>query len=144
LNDNCCADVSDDVIHILTEAMVRIITFAPHATQVFQVLDLNLFGVLKRCPRYELPFDDDNATAKVIVKVYHDFTQTNVRPNVCGAFHAFGLEFNMRRELYGFLFDEATLRESAGFRELCSVDFPLDQLSDRRRITRFSPINKSM
>jgi hypothetical protein len=79
---HCSDDVSDDVIRILTEARVRVITFEPHTTQVFQVLDLTLFGVLKRCPRDELPFDENNATVKVITKVYHDFTQTMARPNV--------------------------------------------------------------
>jgi hypothetical protein len=48
--------------------------FAPHTTQIFRVLDLALFGVLRRCPRYELPFDENNATLKVTTKVYHDFT----------------------------------------------------------------------
>jgi hypothetical protein len=48
---HCSADVSDDVIRILTEARVRVITFAPHTSKVFPVLDLTLFGVLKRCPR---------------------------------------------------------------------------------------------
>jgi hypothetical protein len=79
---HCSADVSHDVIHILSEAKVRVITFAPHTTQVFQVLVLTLFGVLKRYPRYELPFDENNATVKVITKVYRDFRQTMARPNV--------------------------------------------------------------
>jgi hypothetical protein len=35
-----------------------------HATQVFQDLELTLFGVLKRRPRYELPCWDDNARIK--------------------------------------------------------------------------------
>jgi hypothetical protein len=74
LMDDCSAHVSDDVIGILTEAKVRVITFAPHTTQVFKVLDLTIFGVPKRCPRYELPFDDDHATVKFIMKVYHDIT----------------------------------------------------------------------
>jgi hypothetical protein len=73
---HCSADVSDDVIRILTEARVRVRPFAPHTTQVFQVLDLTLIGVLKRCPRYELSFDENNAIVKVITKVYHDFTHT--------------------------------------------------------------------
>jgi hypothetical protein len=123
LMNNCSADVTDDVIRILTGARVRVITFAPHTTQVFQVLDLTLFGVLKQCPRYELPFDDDNARAKVIVKVYHDFTHTMVLPNVWGTFCALGFEFDTRREPYELLFDEPKLRESAGFEELCSVTF---------------------
>jgi hypothetical protein len=138
------ADVSDDVIHILTEARVCVITFAPHTTQIFQVLDLTLFGVLKRCPRYELPFDENNATAKVITNVYHKITQTMVRPNVWGTFRALALEFEFdtRREPYELLFDDVKLREGAGFHELCSVDFPLDQISGRRRTDRFDRINK--
>jgi hypothetical protein len=70
----CSADVSDYVIHMLAEASVQVIAFAPHTTQVFQVLDLTLVGVLKRCPRYELPIDQNTAPVKVIMKVYHDFT----------------------------------------------------------------------
>jgi hypothetical protein len=43
---NYSAQLSDDVIRILTEARVCVITFAPHKVQVFQVLDLALFAVL--------------------------------------------------------------------------------------------------
>jgi hypothetical protein len=121
---HCSADVTDDVVRIRTEARVRVITFAPHTTQVFQVLDLTLFGVLKRCPRYELPFDENNATVKVITKVYHDFTQTMARPNVWGTFRALGFEFDPRREPYELLFDELKLMESTGFEELWSATFP--------------------
>jgi hypothetical protein len=62
LMDHCSAYVRDDLIRILTEASVRVITFAPDTTQIFRVLDLTLFGVLRRRPRYELPFDDEYAT----------------------------------------------------------------------------------
>jgi hypothetical protein len=115
----CSADLSDDLIRVLIEARVRIITFAPHTTQVFQVLDLALFGVLKRCTRYELPFDENNATVRVITKVYHNFTQTIARPNIFGR-----------------------VRERARIQEPRSVEFPLDQLSGRRRIAHFALINK--
>jgi hypothetical protein len=121
---HCSADVSNDVIRILTDARVRAITFARHTTQVFQVLELTLFCVLKRRPRYELPFDENNATVKVITKGHHDFTQTATRLNVWGTFCALGFEFDTRREAYELLFDEVKLMESAGLQELCSVTFP--------------------
>jgi hypothetical protein len=124
LMDDCSGDLSDDVIRILTEASVRFITFAPHTTQVLQVLDLTLFGVLKRCPRYELPFDDNNATAKGITKVYHHFAHTMVRSNTLEAFRALYFEFDMRREPPKLLFDEIKSRESADFEGLGSVTFP--------------------
>jgi hypothetical protein len=64
-----------------------------------------------------------------------------MQPNLEGGFRAFGLEFDTRRGPYRLLFDEGKLRGSAGFRELWSVDFPLDQLSGQRHITRFGWIN---
>jgi hypothetical protein len=35
-----------------------------HTAQIFQVLDVTLFGVLKRRPRYELPFGDEKVTGQ--------------------------------------------------------------------------------
>jgi hypothetical protein len=74
LMDNCPDHVSDDVIRIPTEGRERGITFTPHTTQVFQIPGLTLCDVLKRRPRYELLFDDDNATLKFTMNLYHDFT----------------------------------------------------------------------
>jgi hypothetical protein len=139
--DNCSAHVTDNVIRLLTEARVRVITFAPHTTHIFQILDLTLFGVLNKPPRYELLFETDNATVKFIMKVYHDFRQTMVPSNVWGTFPALGFDFDTRREPSQLLFDEGKLRGSGGFQELWSHDFLLDQLSDRRRATRFGWVN---
>jgi hypothetical protein len=95
--DNYSAHVTDDVIRLLTEARACVITFALHTTQTFRVLDLTLFGVLKRPPRYELPFENNHAMVKVIMKVYHDFKETMVPPNLGEAFYALGFDFDARR-----------------------------------------------
>jgi hypothetical protein len=118
LMGNCPAHVADDVICFLTEARVRVITFAPHTTHIFQILDLTLFAVLKRRPRYELPFETDNTTVKFLMNVYHDFKQTMVPSNLRGAFHALGLDYDISREPSRLLFNEEKLRGSRGFQEL--------------------------
>jgi hypothetical protein len=82
LMDNCSAHVTDDVIRSLIEARVHVITFTPRITQILQILDLTLFGFLKRRPRYERPFEKEHAMVKLIMKVYHDFKQTMVPPSV--------------------------------------------------------------
>jgi hypothetical protein len=112
------------MIHLLTEAKVRVITFARYTTQIFQVLDLTPFGIFKRSSRHELPYENDKKALKIIMKVYHDCGQTVVPPTVWGAFHALGLDFDMRSEPYRLVFDENKLRESEGFQELWSIDFP--------------------
>jgi hypothetical protein len=97
--DNCSAHLTDDVIRLLTGARVRVITFAPHTTQIFDVLDLMHFGVFKRRPRYELPLERDNATVTFIMKGYCDFAETINLPNVWGAFDALGLVFHTGRAM---------------------------------------------
>jgi hypothetical protein len=143
LMDNCSSHASDHVISLLTAARVCIITFAPHAAQIFQILDLILFGVLKRRTGYAGPFGRDKATAKFIMRVYHDFGQTMIQSNIRGAFEALGFKYDTRTDPYRLLINEKKLRESAGFRELWSLDFPLDGLSSRRRAARFGWINKA-
>jgi hypothetical protein len=105
---------------------------------------VTLSGVLKRHPRDELPFGDEKATIKFRMKVSDDFKQTMVEPNRSGAFQALGFEFEFEfdttSEPYRLLFNEEKLKESAGFRELSSIDFPLGQLSTRQRAARFGSI----
>jgi hypothetical protein len=81
LMDNCPSHVIDDIIAVLTEARVRVITFAPHTTQIFQVLDVTLSGVLKRRLGYKLPFEEEKETVRFITRVYHDFKETMVEFN---------------------------------------------------------------
>jgi hypothetical protein len=89
-----------------------------------------------------LGFDVEPPSRMPLPDIYHDFRQTMVEPNIWGAFRALGFEFDTRGEPYRLLFDEEKLRESTGFRELWSIDFPLDQLSVRRRNTKFGWINQ--
>jgi hypothetical protein len=92
--------------------------------QIFQILDVTLFGVLKRRLGCKLPFEDEKETVEFIMKAYHDFEQTMVDLNIYRAFRAIGFEFDTEAERYRFLFNEEKLRQSEGFRELWSIDFP--------------------
>jgi hypothetical protein len=85
------------VIDLLTDARVRVITFARHTTQIFQVLDVAFCGVLKRQPTGELPFKVEKETVKFIMKVSHDFKQKMLEPNRWEAFQA--SEFGLTRKL---------------------------------------------
>jgi hypothetical protein len=100
-----------------------------------------LIIVINRRPRYELPFENDNAIVEYLVKVYDDLRQTMVQPNLGRVFSALDLTFALRGYSDWLLFDDEKLRGKVGIRELSYIGFPSDQLSRRRRTARFGWIN---
>jgi hypothetical protein len=130
------------VIDLLSNARVRSIAFEPHITQIFQVLDLAFFGVLRRGRQHQLRFGDDTGSARFIKKVYHDFRSTTIHINKWGAFRGIGLIYNIADAVQRVSFNEIILRESNGFRELWVIDFPVQNLSIRRTNVKFGWINR--
>jgi hypothetical protein len=118
LMDNCSPHLAPAVLTLLSNARVRIITFAPRTTQIFQILDLTLFGVFKRREQYQLPLDDERGTVHFIRKVYHDFRLAMTDTNIWGAFRGIDVQYGMVDGVQRLSFNEITLRESEGFREL--------------------------
>jgi hypothetical protein len=88
------------------------------------VLDLALFGLLKRRSQYQLPFDDEKGTHKFIKRVYHDFQPTMIGINICEASQEIELTFLIVDGVKRIVFDEMKLREIRGLKELWAIDFP--------------------
>jgi hypothetical protein len=101
-----------------------------------------LFGVLKKHGQYQLPLGNDVPAARFIKKVYHDFQAMVIDDNIWGAFRGIGITYTTVAGVQRVLFDEKKLRESDGFGELWDIDFPLENLSARRRASEFGWINR--
>jgi hypothetical protein len=115
LMDNCSLHVLDEVVAVLTNAQVRIITFATHTTHIFQMLDVVLFGALRKHANGLKIFDEEQSAAAFLLRVYRDFKQTMIEVNIRGAFAAVRLIHRIDQNPYGLLFDEQKLRQSRGF-----------------------------
>jgi hypothetical protein len=113
-----------DSVCFLTEKRACVITTASHTTQIFQILYLTLSGVLKRRPRYQLPFENDHVIVKSTMKVYPDFKRTMVQSSVWGAFLALGVDFEMKREPDQLLFDERQPIEAQASGSCDPLTFP--------------------
>ena len=48
LLDSCSAHVNDEILRILGENSIKVVAFPAHITNIFQALDLVLFGVFKK------------------------------------------------------------------------------------------------
>jgi hypothetical protein len=142
LMDNCSPHIADGVIAILTRVRVRVITFASHTTHIFQMLDVMLFGAMKKHAIGLETLDEEQPAAAFLLKVYHDFKQTMIEVNIWGAFAAIGFSYDIAQNLYGLVFNKEKLRQSPGFVELWERDTPLESLSKRRREAKFGWINE--
>jgi hypothetical protein len=71
--DNCSSRMSDDVVTVFTSVRVRIITFAPRTTHVFQFFDVILFGALKKHAIGLKSLDEEQPAAAFLLKVYRNF-----------------------------------------------------------------------
>jgi hypothetical protein len=142
LMDNCSIHRRPDVLKMLREHDVKVITFPPHTTQVYQALDLSLFCVLKRKLQYKLPRGNGDRVVAFIQKAFHSLKHTFVPNNVRNVFKMLGLQFNIAKSPYTLLLRGEKLRGSQGFRGISEADYPLDQLSKRRREARYGWINQ--
>jgi hypothetical protein len=70
------------VIALLTDAQVRVVTFAHNTTQIFHVLDVVLFGALKKHATSLTMLDEEQSAAAFLIKVYHDYKQMTVEVNI--------------------------------------------------------------
>jgi hypothetical protein len=142
LMHNCSPHMSDGLVALPTSVRMGIITFAPHTTQIFQMLDIVLFGAFKKLATGLKSLDEEEPAGAFLLKVYHDFKQTMGEANISRAFAAIGFICDIEQSPYGLFFDEEKFRQSLGFVQLSDRDTPLDSLSRHRQATMFGWINK--
>jgi hypothetical protein len=91
---------------MIADHQVKVITFPPHTTRIFQSLDLSHLGNLKKKMNYALPLESDETTSGFIMRIFHMRKQTLVEDNVRHAFVQLGLRYNIDTSPYTLLFDE--------------------------------------
>jgi hypothetical protein len=82
LMDNCSIHTRPEVLKMLREHDVKVMTFPPHTTQVSQALDLSLFGLLKKKLPYPLPLGNDDQVLAFIQKIFHSLKLAFVPDNL--------------------------------------------------------------
>jgi hypothetical protein len=84
--------VISDVMDLLNMARVRVVTFAPITTQIFQLLDLIVFEIFKHEEKYHLLFGDFETTVNSVYNTYIKMAKTLSLPNIWAAFQGIRVE----------------------------------------------------
>jgi hypothetical protein len=142
LMDNCGSHTKQQTIELLTAQRIRIITFAPHTTNIFQILDISFFGILKRRKAQFFETEDGTKVYQQLMKLLHCFYETANWFTITGSFKKAGILIDATQSPYRLSFDEEKMRNSDSFLELWNLNFPFEKLSSRRQNSIFGFLNE--
>jgi hypothetical protein len=142
LLDSCPAHTSERILEILGKNAILAVTFPAHTTNLFQGLDLVLFGVLKKKKQTEELDGDTSPAISQITKLLNAYECAATSSNIRGAFRKAGFLIDTKTNPFRVKFDDSIVRENPGFKELWERNFSLSNISARRRNSPFGFINE--
>jgi hypothetical protein len=141
--DNCGSHCKDDVLESLARVWVMVITYPPHTSGIFQVLDKLIFGVLKRAKRHTPKDDKLPAAAYHARRVFVVYEHATTSETIRSAWVKSGFDYVKRDEVWYMTINESRIRESGEFKEVWDRNYQEQNLSERRRMQKWGWINRS-
>jgi hypothetical protein len=141
--DNCSSHCSEDILKELSAHGILLLTYPPHSSHVFQVLDVLLFGNLKSAKKY-LPRDTSaSPIVDHVLRVFRAYEQVTTSTTVRASWQKAGFGFVRRDGTYYLWVDEAKIRGSPEFSEIWNIDYPEEALPMRRRQQKWGWLNEA-
>jgi hypothetical protein len=142
--DNCSAHMSDSVLQNLARHGVLVLTYPPHTSHIFQVLDVLLFGLIKRSKKYQMRDDGLSECVDHILRLFRGYEAAMGSTTIRAAWTQAGFEYENRNLTTYLNINEQKIRDSPDFREIWNFDYHEPQLSARRQSQRWGWINEHM
>jgi hypothetical protein len=140
--DNCSSHLTEHTISLPSADKIKILPFPAHSSGIFHMLDLVFFGVFKSIKKRlakggSIPVMADHAI-RMLNGCEAAGASLTIRPCFTRAVFVY---HKVPDGGYILGFDEGMIRDSAEFREVWEIDFPLESLTARRRTTRCGFLN---
>jgi hypothetical protein len=142
--DNCSAHCSEDILKKLARHGILVITYPPHTSHLFQVLDVLLFGVLKRAKKYQRRDDTLRKDVDHVLRLFRAYEQATPSTTIRASWQRTGFEYEKRNGATYLIVDEARIRQSPGFQEIWLFDYHPARLSSRRQSQKWGWINEHL
>lgn len=94
LCDNCSAHVSDDLLEKMKERNIRLVTFPPHSSHLFQPLDLVTFGMFKMYLKSKIDCKSSKTHAELIEAIITALEASTISKYNRSAFKRAGLKID--------------------------------------------------
>jgi hypothetical protein len=94
--DNCSAHMSNSMIERLARHGVLVLTYPPHTSHLFQVLDVLRFGLVKRSKKYQISDDILPIHVDHILKPFRAYESAMASTTIRAPWRQTGFEYENR------------------------------------------------
>jgi hypothetical protein len=140
--DNCSIHCSDSILERFAEKGVALITYPPHTSNIFQVLDVLLFAQLKSAKKYIPRNDGAPPGIDHLVRIFKAYETVTTSTTVRNSWAKAGFEHCQRDGVSYLVINDGKIRDSPEFSEVWRKNFPIERLSARRRATKWGFMNR--
>ena len=141
--DSCSSHCTTNVMKLLGENKIIAFAFPSHTTNIFQALDLSLFGIFKRTKNQEDIPNFQKKLKKIIFKILQSYEKSATCFNIRASFEKAGLTSNMATKPRILIFSVQKVINNSGFKQLWNLNIKVEDLSKRRLSQRFGIINNN-
>jgi hypothetical protein len=94
--DNCTSHCSEEILRELARNGVLLLTYPPHTSHIFQILDVLLFGRLKALKKYLPKDNDEDRETDHILRVFRAYEGVTTSMTIRGSWEKAGLSYHRR------------------------------------------------
>jgi hypothetical protein len=140
----CSAHCSDEVLGKLGMCGILVITYPPHTSHIFQVLDVLLLGILKKAKRYQRHDDTLRREVDHVLRLFRAYEQATTSATIRVLWLKTGFDYETRDAATYLIVNENKIRQGDGFREVWLFDCHTPRISKKMASQRWGWTNKHL
>jgi hypothetical protein len=142
--DDCCAHCSNAALDKMARNGIRVITYPPQTSHIFQALDVLLFGILKRANKYQRRDDMLGQGVDHVLRLFLAYDQATASTTIRASWLQTGFNHGNRNEARSLIVNEPKIRQATAFREVWEFDCHPTTLSLQRMSETWGWINEHL
>ena len=131
--DNCSCHIDNELLQILAQNMILVISYPSHTSHVFQVLDLLLFGVLKAYKKHIPKNDHIRPKVDHFYRSFKAYELSTCSTTIRSSFSKAGFDYFKKDGKYYLKLNRQKIENSDAFKEIWQINYPEEELSTRRK-----------
>ena len=140
--DNCSSHIDENLFKLLANHNILVITYPPHTSHIFQVLDRLLFGVLKTKKRYIPKNSDIPSKNDHLYRVFRAYEMSTCSTTIRSSFQHTGFDYYSVNDVNYIKQNRQRIEKFDEFKEIFDLNYSVDDLSGRRKSQKWGWINK--